>query len=413
MQGTFALGARPGTDWGAVLQPEVDEATEARFRAENANDLISAAGGVPAAAGAPVAEGPILPPPQHLEAKGKVFYILQGDTRREPVRTGVGAHYIRPYRMGANGAVPYPIPEEIGDGDQDALPESVSLEPKPDLKYCRQGRDYVIPDGSYMEVGAERLAAVLGAAEQADLKFARRMEGLANVTPGLYWDCLDPDFNPADRQAVVHQFMSKYLERFYAQVEPGNEPGAQRVADEALHKHRTFCREWVRKHHKGLTPLVTSPAEALTSEFFDRIRAELMPTSRMTREELSRLFMRHPDFASDFATCLYYYTTSLEQSRGGRNATYKQMNAATTSKVWAYKRFGDMLGASRAKLRELLGDFETEQEFCLGANFVDWYDILGQLPEVHKRFEPALKDWLSGGGDRADGGNVPPWAFNR
>jgi hypothetical protein len=63
--------------------------------------------------------------------------------------------------------------------------------------------------------------------------------------------------------------MASYLKRFYNGINPETGPATALVSDEALHKHKTFCQAWAKKHYKTLTPAVTAPAEALAERSED------------------------------------------------------------------------------------------------------------------------------------------------
>jgi hypothetical protein len=288
--------------------------------------------------------------------------------------------------------------------------------PSPD--YCIEGVHYICAaateDGSpsFYEIGVETLRAALEQAEALDLAFARRMEGMGNVARTVVWDCLDPDYDPGDRQAVVDQFMHKYMERFYIRLEPGNVPDVRDVAEEALHKHKTFCKAWTQKHYKTLTPAVTAPAETLAAEFFPFLEPYFAKKNALTRAELARILMRHEDFSTDFATCLHFYTTSLEQSRGGRNASYKQMTHVSNARAWSYTKMGNMLGAKQDVLLRLFRMLRDPAHYWLHPTIVDWHGIMGQIPQVHKYFDDEAAQ--SGPAPRMqNGGIVPPWRFAR
>ena len=58
---------------------------------------------------------------------------------------------------------------------------------------------------------------------------------------------------------------------------------------------------------------MTSAAESLATEFYDYFRLKMTPQYRITCMELARIFMRHPDIAPEFASCLHYSMTNIEQ----------------------------------------------------------------------------------------------------
>lgn len=297
--------------------------------------------------------------------------------------------------------------------------DAADTQPLPNLHYCKEGRDFIRADpAKFWEIGITTLKGYLEKAESMDFAFAKRMEGFGNVAASVVWDCLDPDYDPSDRKAVMDQFMAKYLSRFYARADAGsNEPDAQSLSEEALHKHKTFCQAWTKKHYRCLTPAVTAPAEALAGEFHDDLVGGSARQSRLTRLELSRVLMRHPSIAPEFASCLHYFMTNLEQSRGGRNASYKQMSAVNSSKAWSYQRLGNLLGEHGAALAAIFRSLSDEGRTRFDPYVIDWYAILGQMPQVHRYFDDAQTSSGPRPGAtaarRAAQGQVPPWRVGR
>lgn len=286
----------------------------------------------------------------------------------------------------------------------------------PNLSYCLENRDFITANPQkFCEIGTFAIRDSLEKAEAMDLEFAKRMEGFGNVSLSVVWNCLDPDFDPSDRAAVMNQFMTKYLDRFYNHVDPGsNDPDVALMSDEVLRKHKAFCQAWTKKHYRAITPSITAPAEALAGEFYDYMRPSFPANYKLTRMELARVFMRHPDIAPEFASCLHYFMTSIEQTRGGRNASYKQMSAINSSKALSYNRLGNMLSAHGVVLAEVFRSLGNEHDFRFNPLIVDWYGILGQMPQVHRYFE----DTSSGPSSRSikkmkrsAQGQVPPWRF--
>ena len=342
-----------------------------------------------------------------------------------PPRQGVWGHYLvsyqeetrgggrvaRPYREATRLNPPQPVPEN-GPGAAEGDPK-----PVPDPHYCKPGTHYVCANfrqNPYYEIGVDRLRLALEKAEGMDLAFARRMEGLANVGKSVVWDCLDPDYDASDRQGVMEQFMSKYLDRFYTRMEPGNTPDVRSLAEEALHKHKVFCKAWTQKHYKTLTPAVTAPAETLVSEFFPYLESTFPKNHRLTRQELARVLMRHEEFSADFATCLHFYTTSLEQGRAGRNASYKQMSQISTARAMSYTRMGNVLSDKMSVLTQFFRGLQSDPFECLfHPLMIDWHAIMGQIPQVHKYFDDDAAQ--QGGAPRVQpgGGQIPPWRMTR
>lgn len=440
MQGAFfstpsSLGA--GVDWAAALDPGADEASEtARRHKVRADEILRIAQNRRAAAAGvavPVRAVVVIPNPiaasHHFELDGRRVYLVreQPDT---PLRNGLWGHYLVPYEtfQVAVGGAPnirgrpyladplarFPVAKPVGLGGPGRMPGDPK--PMPSAWFCEEGVHYVcaVPGGgAYSEVGLNTLRRILETAETQDQAFARRMEGLGNVDASVTWNCLDPDYDALDRPALMEQFMSKYLDRFYSKMEPANTPDVRALTEEALHKHRVFCKAWTQKHYKTLTPAVTAPGESLAGEFWSYFQDQFPLNHRLTRTEFARVLMRHEDFASDFASCLHYYSTSLEQTRGGRNANYRQMAQINASKAWSYNRLGNLLAEKSDVLRLAFQEIETHVIPTMHPLLVDWHTILGQMPQVHRYFDDSAAHNTSRMRRTAHGGQVPPWKFAR
>lgn len=440
MQGVFAP-SRPvaglGTDWGAVLDPGIDETAERARREQEAlrrrtREIQAARAGAQAPPRPPPIQ--IISPPVRFTIKGRMYYVLRDEPDAGP-RVGEKGHYLVPVTVdtGSGKASPFPPPSPPDAAAADdggapppaappappppRAPNGAPRSPPPDTLTCQEGRDYVCSDGGYWEVGLRHLQRMLEEAEALDLAFARRIEGLSNVAPTVVWDCIDPEYDVSDREAVLGQFMTKYLEKFYGGLNGGTTPDVAAISAEAVHKHKEFCKAWTARHYRTLTPAVTAPAESLASEFY----LHLLPGTgregavRLTRMELARILMRHDEFAPEFASALHYFTTNLEQTRGARNANYKQMRMMSAARVTSYASLGRLLAskepALRAVLRTVMADETARQLHVLT---VDWHAILGQVPPVHRHFEDTTP-WtgLSEARRAAAEGRVPPWRFGR
>ena len=78
-----------------------------------------------------------------------------------------------------------------------------------------------------------------------DLGFARRIMGLLGVSQDAVWACLDPDFNPADRQEILDRFTSNYTQDFYKSVNWADVPDARAVGIQAIQQHKAVCQVWL------------------------------------------------------------------------------------------------------------------------------------------------------------------------
>jgi hypothetical protein len=427
MQGSFP----PGADWSNVLQPGNDERVERLARSDvverRLHDMAVRGPGPPPPALARrlnYIAGPF-PPTAHFQVNGVLYYILRNGSDTQLARPGIFGHYLQTMVVvvhnNANVCKPFINPQRHAAQMMPDAPGMVAndLRYPPHERYCTPGIHYTTPTlagHTYNEIGLAVLKHSLETAEALDMAFARRMEGLGNVAAQVCWECLDPDYDPSDRPAVRDQFLAKYLDRFYQGQDPEDGPRTEDVADEAMHKHKVFCQAWAKKHYRTLTPAVTAPAEALASEFYKYMEDMLPADRKLSRAELARVLMRHPDTATDFATCLHFYSTGLEQARGGRNASYKQMSTVSAARATSYKRMGDLLGA---KMTVLSAYFQTLEGNMHNRAFdvyvVDWYEILGQMPQVHRFFDnlsmmPGVKRSRRNP-DAAD--HVPPWKFGK
>jgi hypothetical protein len=368
-----------------------------------------------------------VPPPARFSVKGKMIVVLNkaSGQQNSPLRPGKWGHYLVPYVVDSANNTAKPFNESSADNNpeiepQDGFPgkskDSSDKQPTPDKKKCMQGRDFMIADPDvFWEVGIGQVQAILEQAEALDLAFARRMEGLGSVSRSVVWDCIDPDYDASDREQVMSQFMSKYLERFYTRMDTGNNPRIEDMSAEALHKHKVFCKAWTEKHYRTLTPSVTSTAETLAAEFYPHLEGYMQPQQyKLSRMELARLLMRHPEFATEFANALHFFNASMEQSRGGRNANYKQINMTAAARVTSYKRLGNLLEEKGALLAEILQTLCQESSFYLDPWTVDWYNILGQMPTVHRYFDDPGQYQGSSSRMRNELDNqLPPWLYGR
>jgi hypothetical protein len=439
MQGSFKksdstqLEASLGVDWASALVPGVDDETQdAIRRKEKEVELSRQVRNLRVPGGPPLAQVPRsqrpIPPAQSFSLKDRLFYIIGNKPDQVEkdcdARKGIWGHYSVPYYIDTGGLArpflktdTYSVTHVYSGDPGRARSGPPDGQPMPNMRYCQHSVDFVSADDdcSYWEVGLKKLTGSLEKAEEMDLAFARRMEGLGNVAQAAVWGCLDPDYDPMDRKALMEQFMGKYLDRFWAKTDTGNSPDIQKVSEEALHKHRTWCKAWAQKHYKCLTPAVTAPAEALAGEFYQYLDNNFHQDFKLSRLELARVFMRHPEIAPEFASCLYYYSTDLEHTRGGRNASYKQMSVITALKASSYTRLGNMLSEKSHVLREAFSSLSSEHGFYLHPYIVDWYSVLGQMPYVHRYFEEPTETWGGQAGGRAgnNSGNAPPWKIGR
>jgi hypothetical protein len=289
----------------------------------------------------------------------------------------------------------------------------------PNIDVCKEGVHFIAcsspidPKPKYYEVGSDYLKNAVERGEALDFAFAKRMQGLLGTGQDAVWACLDPDFNPADRPAVLERFMGSYTAGFYKGVTWEDQQDPRAVATEALQQHKAMCQEWVHKHYKTLTPLVTAAAEALVSDFYQSVRPRMRVGWVLSVPQYARLLMRHPELSQYFAVCLQSYMTSLDQARPGRNASYKVMNSATVARFQSFKQFVKELESRSTELNALYSLFAALEQFHFHPYLVDWYEIAGQLPEAHRYFVRPQDNMLLKRMRNAQGEMRAPWLFRR
>ena len=168
----------------------------------------------------------------------------------------------------------------------------------------------------------------------------------------------------------------------------------------------------MHKHYKSLTPAITSAADALVSEFYQTVVKRMSGPWILSVSQFSRLMMRHPSLSHHFAVCLQSYMTSVDQSRPGRNSSYKVMNVAALARFQSFKRFTMELERRNDELRVFYALIHNVKDFCFHEWTVDWYDIAGQLPEVHRFFERPQDNMMLKRRRNAQGGKAP-WVYGR
>jgi len=344
--------------------------------------------------------------------KGVTFIVLPGSRAR--ARTLTAVRYLTPYVLEPDGEDEYasPHPPEDWRNEEDVTVPATREVPAPHPQKSRPGVHYLVPGAQgYMEVGALLLCPALERAERLDWLFAKRMEGLTNVAANVCWDCLDPDFNPADRQPVLQQFMAKYLDRYYAKL--GLTGDAEALLAEGVRRHKEFCKEWVRQHYKSLTPYLFGPAEVLANSFHRGLSPHFPHGRALTCPELARLLMRHEKTTVEFAYCLQFFTASIEQSRGNRNASYKQMATVTSARNTEVRNLGEALSRNISPLHEAFKSFADPHGWFFNELTVDWYDILGQMPQTHRAFDDMAAFGTPGQRDLRTRDHEPPWRVGR
>ena len=410
------LPMRPKTDFDSnTMQPVVPIAgalpvpNPIPVVNRNAHDSYYVPGEPNPNANAPAVLDPLFRPP--FNNRANIPFQL--------IPTPAANYDIRPYPYNQPGPpfpqqadppnIPPPPPPPGGVPALVPIPPNM-LEALPPTYMGADGVDWVNADPNNFEVGIEALKDACIAAEELDYAFALRVQGLRGASLASVWNCTDPEYDVTDRAAVMAQFVKMYMEKFYSRVDVGsNGAEVEDVVQEALSMHEEFCKGWVARHHRTLSAEVTSAGEALLGGFLSSLKGVFPHNMGITIAHISRYIRRHPEYAPEYAHCLYHYMTTLEQMRGNRNASYGSMNSERKSQISAMKRMAGMIA-------ERLGDIQRDVQgvdapaLLFDPRFVDWHYIAGQLPAHHKEFEGYVNSfslYRTRAGGR--GSQFPPW----
>ena len=263
----------------------------------------------------------------------------------------------------------------------------------------KEGVDYVKVSNANFEVGRDWLRGVCEQAEEADYAFALSMQGMRGCSLSSVWVCLDPAYDITDRALLLNQFIKMYMEKFYSHTRvDGEDSDVAGVVEEAFRLHQEFCKGWIMTHHRTLAAEITAPSEALVGMFLEDLPGSL------TRNQISRYLRRDQHFCGEFAHCLYHYMTSLEQTRGNRNPSYKAMNSERALQETAVRAMAKMLSENIGVLKKGLEASNIDKIF--DSNLIDWHYIVSHLPHHHKEFDSYVKSFA---GFRTGKGGIPPW----
>lgn len=315
-------------------------------------------------------EPTIFPPSLYFTLSNKTrVFIIPGDSA---LRKGILRHALKPYQKVDMHKRTYPQ-KMIDEPDRDKVKDEDY-----DNKYCKKGRDYVTPDDDqkYYEIGLDFLKELCMQAEQRDREFSMTIQGLLGVAQNYVWACMDPDFDPHDRLPLWHLYVKTKLEQALDSVKQ------DQSANEILRQHKVFCKEWVHKHYKNITPIVMSASIVVINKCLNIIPRKFQGLSNLT---LARMMWRNDQTHGLFAECIYWQITSNDQSKGGRNPSYKQMNVVSHAHAQCYY-----------KLVKVLGEINWEKTWfrspddCsvvqVHPDSIDWHGIVGQIPDVHAMF---------------------------
>jgi hypothetical protein len=293
----------------------------------------------------------------------------------------------------------YQTPSITDNGLEDQDPHYL-----PDTKYAQENVDYIRAlhnNTPFYEIGREHLTESLKQAEELDYEFSKKIQGLTGSSSEYIWSCLDPDFEPMDRNKLLSVYLENYSKEFSRSSK--SDPDFRAVARHEIQQHKAFCEEWVRKHYKTLTPNVTATAELVVAEIYPYIKHRMKKDFVLTIPQLSRVLMRHPTFSTQFAICLQNYMQNIENTRAGRNPSYKQITTVQISKALAFKTFVNYFESNKNVINEVFEKTSSLNGYFFDVYVIDWHYIIGKLPDVHKHYKRLKLN------TERDDTDKPPW----
>jgi hypothetical protein len=311
--------------------------------------------------------------PQTLE-KVRCF-IIQDESCT--IRRGRTLHFLKEYIETQNGFVVAGPPRHAYTEKSVANEYTKSI----DLNYCKENVDFVTPIGSvFYEIYEGFISQNYIVTEEHDFKFASIMQGLLNVRQNQVWECLNDQYDPHDRNPLLRMYIKSRIKKLFQTFPPNGD--IRRLCDDAIHKYRVFTQRWVIHNYKYITPLITSAAIVFIRHCINAIPSKYHVFSH---EILARVLWRNELSRADFAEALFWHMGSIDQSRNGRNPSYKQMNIISNTHVQSYY-----------KLLRTLKNLEWDKIFPLHDDIVitvldipcfDWYDMAGQIPIIHAKYK--------------------------
>lgn len=242
----------------------------------------------------------------------------------------------------------------------------------------------------FYRVGVNYLETVCQEAEKLDFNFAQRIQGLIGAAQHTVWQCLDPDFDPLDRNPLLITFLKARIEGYLAKIQADHvNVGDKKVASHMLQQHKIFTSEWVKKNYKSLTPLVESASVMLIQKCLNVIP---LPLSQLPPAIIARILRRYEPISASFAEGVFWQMQELDNIKPGRNPSYKQLTHTSNAFAQAY------YGLVR-ELKAMTWSIETPEnsdandltKLLLHPVCIDWYDIAGKLPMIHKQYKMKMK----------------------
>lgn len=146
-------------------------------------------------------------------------------------------------------------------------------------------------------------------------------------------------------------------------------------------------QEWVHKHYRNVTPLVTSAAESLAGTFYASFKPFMPRGYVLSLPQFARVLMRDPELSGPFAGALHMHMGAVDMLRPNRNPTYRQLSMIGNTKIREHYRLMEDLSGRRERFRQLFARLADPAAVLFDPLVVDWHAIVGQLPMAHKYFQ--------------------------
>lgn len=291
---------------------------------------------------------------------------------------------------------PFPMPKKERRVNKDVR-DVTKCYPKntPNPCYTHPHVDFILPSNNNLVIGEINLRADGEKAEQLDLEFALRMQGLQNCNLRAVWVSVDPDTTDGDRYGLSHSYMEDYVRRFLQHAELNSMERTQQAVDEVIRLFDMFSVQWTLRHRSTLAATIVAASESLVGLFTQSILKPFVePPISMTWVEISRILRRDKKLGPHFGLCLHYYMTKLEQDRSGRNGNYKSMFNISNSNMFALNSMASFLSSNKEYIMNIVttNDFHICYKRWTHYLTMDWYSIVTQL-KVQPKAYPYKKDF--------------------
>lgn len=319
-----------------------------------------------------------------LPTRKQWVYIIDDDVS---LRAGEKAHMLVPYCI--KDELKRPINEQKRlnevDNNNDYTHEI-------DLRYFKRQVHYITPDDEeFMEIGKKKLYELCFEAEKKDWQMALNMQGMLGTSLSFVWTCINPDYEPTDRLEILKTFL----------LHKQGRKGPKHAVSALIQEHKAFCKEWVQTHYKNITPIIQTAAVVTVRKCLGVIPQEY---AEMGVVRLARLLWRNDHTNNLFQECVYWQINSTDLTRNGRNPSYKQMNTISHTHVQYYYKLVNTLRALNWK-KVFTIDPQDDSDRDMNPDTIDWYDIVGQIPDIHHKF-PKDDDSDSSDSDEDDDTHV-------